>query len=216
MTIKAIFFDFWGTLVENGVFPSPVKQVKFFLRLGNLPFSDFIVRFEKAFMTKKVDNLGESFDNVIKEFGIRPPHFVIEKCVGMWNKNMLLAKTFNDTKEVLKELKKDYKLVLIANSDPFSVPAVIEKFGLEEFFDEIVYSYKEESLKSEGELYDIALKKLDLKKDEVIMLGDSIESDIESADKFGIRSVLVDRKDKREFSPKIVGLNQIKDTIKTL
>jgi hypothetical protein len=28
--VKAILFDFWGALVENGIFPSPVKQAGIF------------------------------------------------------------------------------------------------------------------------------------------------------------------------------------------
>ena len=39
--VKAIFFDFWGTVVENGVFPSPVKQARFLLGL-EIEFSDYI------------------------------------------------------------------------------------------------------------------------------------------------------------------------------
>ncbi len=34
--VKLIIFDFWGTLVENGIFPSPVRQVKYILRIEEL------------------------------------------------------------------------------------------------------------------------------------------------------------------------------------
>ena len=44
--VKAIIFDFWGTLVENGVW-SPIKQVKQILDI-DVPFSEYVVRMEKA------------------------------------------------------------------------------------------------------------------------------------------------------------------------
>ena len=40
--VKAILFDFWGTLVENGV-RSPVKQVKWILMLKDMDFSEYII-----------------------------------------------------------------------------------------------------------------------------------------------------------------------------
>jgi hypothetical protein len=89
--VKAILFDFWGTLVENGIFPSPVKQARYILRL-RMTFKDFIIRFEKAVMTKPYNDLNEAFTAVCKEFDLDPQPFIIEKLVGMWNKNELLGK----------------------------------------------------------------------------------------------------------------------------
>src|SRR3989338_5133320 len=69
--IKGIIFDFWGTLVENGVFPSPIKKVMYTLRL-NIPFSDYVVVFEETFMLGKFKDLYEGFTKVCKTFGVEP------------------------------------------------------------------------------------------------------------------------------------------------
>ncbi len=211
--VKAIFFDFWGTIVENGVVPSPVRQVKYILRLQRMPFGEFIKKFEESFMLDEYGNLTDAFNNVIKEFDLNPPGFVVEKLVGMWNKNMLLAKPFPDTVATLKKLKKDYKLVLISNTDQFSVEPVIEKYKLADYFDEMIFSYKEKSLKTDPELFKIALKKIKAKPEDVIMVGDSMESDIEGAAKAGIKGILIDRRDKREYEPKIMSLSEIEKHI---
>ena len=49
--VKAVIFDFWGTLMENGVW-SPIKQVQQILQI-DLPFSEYVGRMEQAMMTEK-------------------------------------------------------------------------------------------------------------------------------------------------------------------
>jgi len=207
--IKAIFFDFWGTVVENGVFPSPVRQVKMILRL-NMPFSDYIVKFESVFMTRTFNTLYEAFENVTKEFSIKPPSFVYDKLVGMWNKNTILCHPYPETEEVLKELKKNYKLVLISNTDSLSVPQLIEKFKLSEYFDGFIYSFETGLLKTNPEMFKKALDIVKLKPEEVLMVGDSLETDVLGAEKAGIKAVLVDRRDRREYKNKIIDLTGLK------
>lgn len=207
--VKAIFFDFWGTIVENGVFPSPVRQAKQILNQYRLPFPLYIIQFERALMTKKYADLYEAFTHVCNEFKVKPTQYMLDKLVGMWNKNKLLSKPFPETIEVLEKLKGKYKLVLISNTDCFSVESVMDKFKLKDYFDVIVLSYEVGMLKSDPKMFDIALKKLKLKKEDVIMVGDSVESDIAGANKAEIKGILIDRQDRREFEDKILSLTEI-------
>lgn len=209
---KVLFFDFWGTLAENGV-RSPVKQVKWILRLRDMNFSDYIVTFEDAFMTKKFQSLKEGFDHVLSAFDLKVPTFVVEKLIGMWNKNAILASIYDDVVPALEELKKDYKLVLIANTDPFSISSVVEKHGLQQYFDEIVYSCDTGKLKSDPSSFTDVLEKLDIDKEDAVMIGDSLESDVKSAEAAGIKAVLIDRRDRMEHDPKIGSLDQLKDIL---
>ncbi|MGM5487706.1 MAG: HAD family hydrolase [Nanobdellota archaeon] len=211
--MKAVLFDFWGTIIENGIFPSPVKQAKFILRI-DMPFSDYIERFEKSFMTRKADNLTEAFRNVCDEFDVRPPEHVIDKLVGMWNKNTLLAKPFEDTFETIKGLReKGVKIGLVSNTDPFSITQLISKFELDELFDGIVLSYEAGMLKSNPEMFDKALAKLGVAKEDAVMVGDSIESDMKGAENAGIKAYLIDRKDKRDYESKITGLKELLEMV---
>jgi len=84
-----------NTLVENGVFPSPVKQVRYILRL-NMPFPEYIVKFEEAFMLKKFNDLFESFENVSKVFDVEPDKYNLDRLVAMWNKNKLFSTGYFD------------------------------------------------------------------------------------------------------------------------
>ena len=206
--IKAIFFDFWGTIVENGVFPSPVKQVRFILDL-DIEFSDYIQKFEETVMLKKFENLNDAFAEVCKAFKIEAEEEKIEKLVGMWNKNKFFAKPYPDTKNTLEKLKEKYKLILVSNTDCFSVKEVLEKYDLDKYFEKTFLSYEVGKLKTDPKFFKEILKKLKLKKTDVVMIGDSLQSDMKPAEDAGIRSILVDRRERREYKEKIKYLSEI-------
>lgn len=208
--VKLIIFDFWGTIVENGVFPSPVRQVKYILRVER-PFSEYIVKFEEVFMLKKYDDLYSAFNAVCKAFNKEPEEHILDRLVGMWNKHKLLAKPFQETMALLDKLKKEgYKIALISNTDCFTTDEVMDKYDLRELFDEIIFSYKVHMLKTDPKMYEMILKNLKIKKEDALVVGDSIETDIKGAKGAGIKSVLVDRRGRRDFEPKINKLDELK------
>ncbi|HYD03870.1 MAG TPA: HAD family hydrolase [Alphaproteobacteria bacterium] len=204
--VKAIIFDLQGTLVENGVYPSPTRQVKNILRI-DMPFSDFVMRFEKVMMVSNHKSLSEAFEKVCEEFGVQPKHFIIEKLVAMWNQNKLFSKIFNDTIPTLTELKKKkYHLILSSNMDPFSKD-LVDRFKFKDYFDEIILSCDTGLVKNDEGFYDKVLEKYDAS--DILLVGDSLESDIATAKGLGMNSVLVDRHNKREYEPKIVTLEDL-------
>jgi putative hydrolase of the HAD superfamily len=86
---------------------------------------------------------------------------------------------------------------------------MIKRFKLEEYFDLILLSCDTGLLKNEKGFYDSVMEKFDLSTDEILLVGDSLESDIEPAKALGIKSVLIDRHNKREYAPKIVSLTEL-------
>ncbi len=207
--VKTIMFDFWGTLVENGVFPSPVRQAKMILRIDKLPFPLFILEFEKALMTKRFDDLYQAFENVSNQFDLRPDKQRQDMLVGMWNKNKLLAKPFSDTEEMLERLKKSHRIVLVANTDSFSVESVLDKYAMRKYFDAIYLSCDIGLLKSNPKMFETVLEKEGITGDDAIMVGDSIESDLIGAEKAGIKGILLDRNNKRNHPNRITNLAEL-------
>ena len=210
---KLIIFDVWGTLIETGVRPSPSKQVKYFLR-DRSDFSEFVLKFEDIFLTKEYESLQDGFEEVVKEFNLRIPDFVYDKLIGMWNKNAILAKEYEDTFEVLKDLKKEgYKLALLANIDKFSWEQLKQKFDLDRYFDKVYLSFETGKLKHSEGSYQEILDGFKVKAKDAVMIGDGIESDMQSSQKVDIRGILVDRRDTREFEDKITNLKEIKEKL---
>ncbi len=205
--VKGVFFDFWGTLVENGTY-SPLKQSFSILRV-RMPFGQFAEQFERVLMTKQYADQAEAFTEVCKAFNVNPFPIVIEKLIGVWNKNRLMATIYPDTIETLKALKeKKIKIALISNAPQNNVEQVMERFAMTDLFDGIFISHEQGKLKTDG-LFEAALKKLKLKEKDVISVGDSIETDIAGAEKAGIKAYLLDRKGKREFANKIQTLTEL-------
>lgn len=210
--VKAILFDFWGTLVENGVW-SPIKQVQQILRI-DLPFSEYVGRMEQAMMTKKFDSLREAFENVCEEFKVECTEEKMEELIGMWNKSWMLAKPYEEVQEELGKLKEKYKLILVSNTDNFSINQVLDKFQLRTFFDHTFLSYEVGLLKTDKKFLKKVLKETKLSPEDCVFVGDSILSDMEAAKEAGIKGVLMDHKQRQHFQPKIRNLKELQDILR--
>ena len=197
--VNAIIFDFWGTLVENGVW-SPIKQVRNILGV-RLPFSEYVVRMEKAMMTNKFPSLTEAFEAVAKEFDIPLSGRQKEELIGMWNKSWMLAKPYQETVNVLEQLKEEYRLILVSNTDCFSLPKVLDKFGLEKYFDKVFLSCEIGSIKTDEEFLSKVLTDSGLDVKDCVFVGDSILSDMKAAEKCAMKAVLIDNSDQLRASP---------------
>jgi len=210
--MKGIIFDFWGTLVENGTY-SPIKQTFKILNV-RMPFSAFVEKFERIFMTKKYASKAEAFKAVCKGFNLDCNDSVIEKLIGLWNKNMLLAKPYDETEIVLKGLKeKGIKLALAPNAPEQSIEPILEKFNLAQYFDVIMFSFEEGLIKTDKAFFEKAAKKLGLDKKDVMVVGDSIQSDIKGAENAGIKAILMDRNNRRDFKEKITALSELMEMV---
>jgi HAD superfamily hydrolase (TIGR01509 family) len=211
--IKLLIFDLWGTIIENGVY-SPIKQVKNILRI-NMPFEEYVVRFEKVLMLNNYSDLYEGFKLVCKEFNIRDNPYILNKLVGIWNKNWLLAKPYNNALETVQTLKEKYKTVLIVNADK-SINSLIEKYSLEKYFDKIYLSYQTKFLKVNPESFKLIIKDFNVKPEECVMIGDSIDSDMKTPSALGMKTVLVDFKERREYPLKIRTVKELPELIKNM
>jgi len=204
---KTILFDCWGTLIEQGVH-SPLKQVKEMLNI-QIPFHNYVVRMERAMMTRSFPTLKEAFLSVAKEFNLQPTEEQLDTLIGLWNKSWMLAQPYQEVEEVLRELQKEYTLVLVSNTDNVGVEKVLEKFGLKNYFAAIFFSYQLGNLKTDKKFFYQIFDQLGVHAEDCIMVGDSVQSDIIPAKQLGMRAILVDRKDQRDFSEKIKNLREL-------
>lgn len=212
--IKAIIFDFWGTLVENGVW-SPIKQVKRILAV-DAPFSEYVVRMEKAMMTHTFSSLKDAFENVCREFKVPCTEAKMELLIGVWNRSWMLAKPYEEVKEELEKLQKRYRLILVSNTDCFSINQVLDKFQLRTYFDQIYLSYQMGMIKTEENFLKKILKESKLKAEDCVMVGDSILSDAEAAKNAGLKAILIDRRNGQEFRPKIRNLKELQTLLENI
>jgi putative hydrolase of the HAD superfamily len=107
--------------------------------------------------------------------------------------------------EILEYLtKKGYRLHLITNGFEKTQHSKLKNAGLAPYFQEVITSEGSNSLKPHKEIFEYAIAKTGAKKEESIMIGDSIDVDILGALNAGIDQVYVNhvsKKDHTEIRP---------------
>ncbi|HKP32196.1 MAG TPA: YjjG family noncanonical pyrimidine nucleotidase [Chitinophagaceae bacterium] len=102
------------------------------------------------------------------------------------------TKVFPHTFEVLDYLTaKGYKLHMITNGFEKTQHSKLQSSGLAKYFVEVITSEGSNSLKPHKEIFDYALEKAKCCAEESIMIGDSLEVDIQGAMDAGIDQVFV-------------------------
>jgi len=113
---------------------------------------------------------------------------------------------------ILKELKgQGYKIGLITNTYYYAYKQLNKQFKIDSLFNVVLKSYETGILKPNPKTFEIMLKKLKVKKNEVLMVGDSLEDDVKAAEKFGIKGILIDRENKYpSYENRICSLKELK------
>jgi putative hydrolase of the HAD superfamily len=123
---------------------------------------------------------------------------------------------FPETREVLEGLKaRGLKLGVISNFDS-RVYSVMRSLEILQFFDAVTISSEAGYAKPHPEIFKTALRMLQVQGSRTVLVGDSLDDDVEAAKLVGIHSVLLDRTGRHpEFdsAPKIQNLRQVFDYI---
>ncbi len=97
---------------------------------------------------------------------------------------------FPDTEQTLTYLRhKGYQLHLITNGFENTQHSKLRNSGISHFFTEVITSEASNSIKPKKEIFDYAMKKANAQPHHSIMIGDSVEADIQGAINAGIDQV---------------------------
>ena len=153
----------------------------------------------------------DSLDKSIKAFKIDP---------SMKNELLNLYKvlsTFPEVPKVLKSLKdKNYKLAILSNGTPSLLNELVQSNNLDNLFDDI-FSIEEVGIyKPDSKVYDMPIKKYEIKKEEVTFLSANTW-DVSGGGNYGYNSIWLNRNnnifDNLDYKPKkeVKNLNQLLD-----
>ena len=108
-----------------------------------------------------------------------------------YEKNLAIGHFFVDgAEDLFSALSKDYRLFLVSNGAKNVQFSRIESAGIEEYFERIFISEEIGFLKPEKEFFETALSSVDgFKKEEAVILGDSLTADIKGGKNFGVRTI---------------------------
>jgi putative hydrolase of the HAD superfamily len=192
--LKAIIFDLGGVLYDIDI----QLSVKYFERLG---FNNFDHLFslkeqiglfdlwEKGLIDEK------SFIEEIRKIAGLP--LIDTQIVEGWNE--LLIGMTADTIALLKELRRDYPIYLLSNTNMLHLEyidrEVQEQFGLEklsELFDKAFYSYEMGKRKPDADIYEQVISETGLASEEMIFIDDNLDN-LKAAAATGLQTFWKDR-----------------------
>ncbi|EJB8572066.1 HAD-IA family hydrolase [Vibrio parahaemolyticus] len=128
---------------------------------------------------------------------------------------------FPGVKEMLMDLRKHYKLVVITNGPIFSQHPKLKATQMDEWVDHIIVGGEEPEEKPAASIFQKALNLVDVKPEEALHIGDSLAADIAGANNMGILSVWVNAtgaSNPTEITPnfEIRETVELKEILKTL
>lgn len=130
----------------------------------------------------------------LKMLGIDSPSAASQLAEQFMEERRNRPYVYDDTFQVLAELRKAYKLLLMTNGAPDIQQEKIDSIpGLAEYFDHIVISGTYGVGKPNPAIYHHALELLNLSPDETVMIGDTLITDILGAQSTGIMNIWINR-----------------------
>jgi putative hydrolase of the HAD superfamily len=209
--LKGVVFDLYGTLLLYGdmmqawkdwasycheIFSRQGYQKEesdflhavhhFFSDMPRVPYGAGYSIYETAFYNK-AQELG------IKEFSREDLRTLADQSCAVWQEHIKLDP---EVHEFLQELKTaGYKLALLTNFDHTPhINKVLAEHNLREYFDVIMVSEETGYKKPEKEIFDEMARRLSLRSDQCIYIGDHPEKDWKGAHGAGWRALLIQRK----------------------
>lgn len=91
--------------------------------------------------------------------------------------------------ELIKSLKRNYKIGLLSNSNSEFIEGILKEHDLNDLFDSVVISQKVGFIKPQKEIFEIALKELNVASSEVLFVDDR-ESNTSAGEKLGIKGLV--------------------------
>ncbi len=200
--IKALSFDGDGTLWDFE------KVMRHSLQHVLIELKDHVTREQSALLSiekmiqirnevaqeykGRIINLEDvrykAFQRILKFFGVKNDELAHELNEIYLKHRFEDIELYEDVITALDALAGSYKIGLLSNGNNYP-----DRCGLEGYFSFVIFSQDHGVEKPDRRLFDIALEKAACNPDELMHIGDSLESDIKGAKDSGILSVLLNR-----------------------
>ena len=170
--IKWLFFDLGSTLIDES--ECAEYRTQELLKQPNAPSREII----EQRMSELASQNRLPYKDTAKEFGLEtipwPTH---------------LEKVYGGVPNLLEKLSHKYRLGVIANQSLGTEQRLI-KYGIRQYFDEIISSAEAGLSKPDLEIFKLALNRSGCIPSEAYMIGDRLDNDIEPAAQLGMLSII--------------------------
>lgn len=193
MGIKAIIFDLDNTLID---FMKMKKEackaaVKAMIRKGlKIPFKKAFEDLMKTYFEVGIES-DKAFEEFLKKHAYKNEEILAAAIHAYLEEKRKFLKPYPKVKSTLKRLKEmGIRLVIVTDAPRVKAFQRIVSMGIDNNFDFLIGKEDVKKGKITSQPLKLALEKLGLKKEEVLVVGDSIKRDVNPAKKLGIKTVL--------------------------
>jgi 2-haloacid dehalogenase len=190
--IKAIIFDAYGTLFDVNSAAEKCKD-----KIGDKwePFANYwrTTQLEYTWLRSLMGRhkdfwqvTEDSLDKSMKAFSID---------LSMRNELLNLYKVlspFKEVPDVLKTLKKKFKLAILSNGTPSLLNELVNSNNLNNIFNDLFSIEQVGVYKPDSKVYDIPINKYQIYKDEVVFLSANTW-DVSGAGNYGYKAIWINR-----------------------
>ncbi len=207
--IKAIIFDYGGTLAESKT-PWDIVSEKAVERLSIDGVDVKAIDFQNAVMDtvewrrtihiegKEVDS-HEFFSHALNILGHSTGRDTTDE-LEMYVYESSETEWLADLEILLPALSENYKLALLSNAWLEAPRQILRDKGYGRWFDVMVCSYDIGIPKPDPRIFQHTLSLLKVEASEAVMIGDSIKADIEGAINSGLEAIWVDKEGAGEWN----------------
>ena len=198
--IKAVFIDFYGTIVhEDGEIVNKISNLIF--ETGNAQSASEVDSYWwDSFRTSFENSYGVNFQtqrelerqSLAKTIDYFKSSENAEQLCGEMFDFWMKPTIFDETKQFFKECP--VPIYIVSNIDRADVLEAIKYHDLQP--QDVITSEDAKSYKPRKEIFELALRKNGLEVDEVIHIGDSLSSDVKGANAVGINAIWINRSGK--------------------
>lgn len=210
--IKSVVFDLDDTLYNSTALSESARRAALKAMINEGLDIDLKKGYEDLMRIVKRygSNYSEHFNRFLAEkLGYVNYKFLASGVIAYHNTKFAYIRPFDDTIPTLIELvKRKKKLGIVTNGVSVKQWEKILRLGLEHFFEFVIISSEVRYEKPSPKIYEIALERLDLPPEEVLMVDNKIE-DLKGAKDVGMKTVLITRIKDAEYTPKIKKLSEI-------
>lgn len=217
MAIRAVVFDLDNTLYDYNACnykaeEQLVRTISGDFKITQDEARDLLKNAKRNIKKQLGENVAASHNrllymqNICEQKGKNPLIYALKFYDTYWNTildNMVL---FDYVMPLLDSLiEKGIKIGILTDLTAYIQYRKLKKLGLTEKIDYLVTSEEAGAEKPSEKMFNLMIKKLGVKPEEIIMIGDSEKKDILGAEALGMKAVLIDV-NKENILQKIVNL----------
>jgi len=232
-SIKAVLFDFGGTLFDYAVLENGEREcLAELMHLAKIDAESSVVHKTYREALGKVfseylprqfylhrDLFKDAMLEMLQDLGAEAnPDYFDWYRERQWSLHKRDFKLRDDVIETLKSLRdKNLHVGMVSNIDEDQLAYLLEISNIESYFDSILSSEKTRSCKPDPGIFNHALRRAACRAEEVLFVGDTPLQDITGANQVGMNSVLIwpseDRDPPEVAPPPDYVIREIRDLI---